>query len=241
MAVKTYSYSKGKNTKLSAHFTVKEFASISSNGKVWSDKVLVDTTLITMLEKLYDRLNCKYIIVNSGYRTPEHDRAVGGSGRGKHVEGKAADIVCYGKSGKAINAKIVCCVAQDLGFGGIANISSNFRAVHLDVRTGSKYMGDERISYNTVTSDFYSYYNITKSDVEKYTGTTTETIKVSYFGKFAGSTSSIVEALKAMGVSSSFTYRKKIATANGINGYLGTASQNTKLLNLLKQGKLIKP
>ncbi len=241
MAVKTYSYAKDKNTKLSAHFAVKEFASISSNGKLWSDKVLVDTTLIAMLEALFVRLNCKYIIVNSGYRTAEHDKAVGGSGKGKHVEGKAADVVCYDKNGKVINAKIVCCVAQDLGFGGIANISSNFCAVHLDVRTGSKYMGDERISYSTVTSDFYGYFKVSKKDVEKYTGTTTETVKTAYFKRFEGSTFSIVEALKAIGVNSAFSYRKKIAQANGIKSYVGTATQNTKMLELLKQGKLIKP
>ena len=241
MAVKTYSYSKDKNTNLSAHFKVKEFASTSSNGKVWSDKVLVDTTLIAMLEALFIRLNCKYIIVNSGYRTAEHDKAVGGSGKGKHVEGKAADIVCYDKNGKAINAKIVCCVAQDLGFGGIANISSKFRAVHLDVRTGSKYMGDERFGYNTVTNDFYSYFKVSKADVEKYTGTTVETVKVSYFNKYTGTSNSLVDGLKAVGANSAFSYRKKIATANKISGYIGTAAQNTKLLNLLKQGKLIKP
>ena len=35
--------------------------------------------------------------------------------------------------------------------------------------------------------------------------------------------------------------RKIIAKANGIEGYSGTAEQNTKMLNLLKQGKLINP
>ena len=40
---------------------------------------------------------------------------------------------------------------------------------------------------------------------------------------------------------STFSYRKKIAQANGIKNYIGTAAQNTELLNKLKQGKLIKP
>jgi len=51
---------------------------------------------------------------------------------------------------------------------------------------------------------------------------------------------SIVIALKQIKVDSSFTYRKKLANKNGIKNYEGTASQNTKLLNLLKKGKLIK-
>ena len=44
-----------------------------------------------------------------------------------------------------------------------------------------------------------------------------------------------------MGASTTFDYRKQIAAKNGISNYTGTSSQNTKLLNLLKQGKLIKP
>lgn len=51
---------------------------------------------------------------------------------------------------------------------------------------------------------------------------------------------SLVDALKEIGVDSSFNNRKKIAEKNNIYNYTGTATQNTKLLNLLKQGKLIK-
>ena len=35
--------------------------------------------------------------------------------------------------------------------------------------------------------------------------------------------------------------RKKIAAANGIKNYKGTASQNTKMLNMMKSGDLVKP
>ena len=52
---------------------------------------------------------------------------------------------------------------------------------------------------------------------------------------------SFVEALKKQGVNSSRAFRKKIAKANGIKNYTGTAKQNTKLLKLMKKGKLIKP
>ena len=62
-----------------------------------------------------------------------------------------------------------------------------------------------------------------------------------YFKKYTDDSGSIVDALKSIGATSTFTYRKKIAKANGIKTYLGTGSQNTKLLNLLKKGKLIKP
>ena len=49
---------------------------------------------------------------------------------------------------------------------------------------------------------------------------------------------SIVSALNEIGVDSSYDNRKIIAQKNGITNFKGTAEQNTKLLNLLKQGKL---
>lgn len=64
---------------------------------------------------------------------------------------------------------------------------------------------------------------------------------VKYFKKYTGKSGSIVDALNAIGEKSSYSYRKTVAKANGITGYIGTPSQNVKMLNLLKQGKLIKP
>lgn len=62
-----------------------------------------------------------------------------------------------------------------------------------------------------------------------------------YFKKYTGTSGSIADALKALGYISSYSYRKQIATANGIKLYVGSAKQNTQMLSLLKQGKLIKP
>ncbi len=64
---------------------------------------------------------------------------------------------------------------------------------------------------------------------------------VKYFKKYIGTTVSIVTALNSIGEKSSYSYRAKIAKANKITLYVGSAKQNTKMLNLLKQGKLIKP
>lgn len=50
---------------------------------------------------------------------------------------------------------------------------------------------------------------------------------------------SIVDALKEINIDSSFEYRSMLALKNGINNYRGSAYQNLKLLNLLKQGKLL--
>ena len=63
-----------------------------------------------------------------------------------------------------------------------------------------------------------------------------------YYPKYTGTTSSLVTALASVGEkNTSYMNRTRIAVANGINNYGGTATQNTQLLKLLKSGKLIKP
>lgn len=66
-----------------------------------------------------------------------------------------------------------------------------------------------------------------------------------YFPKYNGKSNSLVDALKSLGINSALSYRGKIAQANGIVKksalYIGLKSHNEKMLNLLKQGKLIKP
>lgn len=63
----------------------------------------------------------------------------------------------------------------------------------------------------------------------------------SYFKKCDSKYTSIVDALGSIGANSGYSYRAKIASANSIKGYVGTAQQNIALLALLKKGKLIKP
>ena len=63
---------------------------------------------------------------------------------------------------------------------------------------------------------------------------------VGYYPKYTGNTISIVDALKSVGVNSSYDNRSNIARKNGIINYIGSASQNLRLLQLLKEGKLIK-
>lgn len=72
-------------------------------------------------------------------------------------------------------------------------------------------------------------------------GAAVSSAKVEYFPKYKGYAVSIATALKEVGADGSYSYREKIAKANKIRSYLGTAGQNTKMLNLLKAGKLIKP
>lgn len=61
-----------------------------------------------------------------------------------------------------------------------------------------------------------------------------------YYPSCNSQTQSIVEGLKQIGVDSSYANREKIANLNGISNYTGSPEQNTTLINLLKNGKLIK-
>lgn len=85
-------------------------------------------------------------------------------------------------------------------------------------------------------------YNEVQTEVNRLLSSNSQPAvpKVEYYNKYSGNTVSIVVALNTIGVDSSYANRKNIAIKNGITNYSGTAAQNTKLLNLLKQGKLIK-
>ena len=74
----------------------------------------------------------------------------------------------------------------------------------------------------------------------KATAKTTPKTKTKTIKKTNYKGDSIVDGLKSVGVNSSYDNRKKIAKANGIKNYTGTAKQNTELLNKLKKGTLKK-
>lgn len=165
MAVKTYSLMKDGGRYCSTHTKVREMRC-----KDGSDKILIDEKLMEMIEKLFSALKCKKYIITSGYRNAAYDKKVGGNGMGQHTKGKAVDCYFYGADGKVISSKEVCCIAQDLGFKGIANINSKYQAVHLDVRTIGKYYGNEIYGTKNVTDNFYSYYGIDRYTLRKKYG-----------------------------------------------------------------------
>lgn len=157
MTVKNFSAS--DNTQLSEHFNVREFRCQCGQ----QHDTLVSDELVQKLEALRSALDCKSIVITSGYRCQAHDAAVS-TGRGQHTKGLAADICCYGQDGKPISSKIVCCKAQDLGFTGIANITEAYDCTHVDVRSSGKWYGNEVFGTGTATDDFYSYFGIRKNN-----------------------------------------------------------------------------
>lgn len=162
--IKKYEF--GDTTQLSPHFNAKEVRCKCSK----EHETLISTELIENLEKLYEKLDCSKIIVTSGYRCTTHDKNVGGNGTGQHTKGNAADICCYGQDGQPISSKTICCTAQDIGFTGIANIDTSYQYTHVDVRSGSKWYGDETKGNSSVTSDFYQYFGIKKETSDTIKG-----------------------------------------------------------------------
>ncbi|MCM1315598.1 MAG: D-Ala-D-Ala carboxypeptidase family metallohydrolase [Alistipes senegalensis] len=158
METKNYKYN--DTSMLAEHFSVSEFRCKCGG----THDTVINPELPEKLEKLYKALNCSAIVINSGYRCPTYSVNVGGSSSDYHTKGYAADIVCYDQSGNKISSKKVSCVAQGVGFGGIANIDSSYTATHVDVRTSNFWKGDEVVTSDySVTDDFYSYYDIPKS------------------------------------------------------------------------------
>lgn len=168
MSILKYNYNSQRNLFVSTHFQVKEFASIG-NGNLYTTDVLIDEYLIACLERIFNKLNATKAIISSGYRNAQCDKAVGGSGVGQHVNGRAVDICYYDKSGKPIPSKIVACVAYDMNeLNGIAPIDANY--IHLDNRQGSTYHGDEARGNSSYWSNPYLYFKVSSQDVAKYTG-----------------------------------------------------------------------
>ena len=132
--VKVYSKAKDGSKKLSANFSVREFA--CSDG---SDPVFISQELVEVLQKIRDHFK-KSVTINSAYRTPGKNKAVGGAAYSQHLYGTAADIV-VGSGSNKVSPKIVAVYAESLlpGKGGIG-IYSTF--THIDVRaTKSRWNG----------------------------------------------------------------------------------------------------
>lgn len=82
-----------------------------------------------------------------------------------------------------------------------------------------------------------------KTNVTSTTNASTDVSRetYTYFPVFKSSSCSIVDCLKSIGVDSSYSYRQRIASKNGVANYKGLAPQNDKLVSLGKKGKLVKP
>lgn len=134
---------------LSPHFDVSEFTCKCSKHCTANP----DPELITKLEKLFDLIGAKSIVITSGYRCPSHSLSVGGTYNDAHTRNIAADIVVYKKSGGQFTSEEIAECAEKAGFSGIGIISAT--SVHVDVRNTNNYVnghwfGDERTGNDNI-------------------------------------------------------------------------------------------
>jgi uncharacterized protein YcbK (DUF882 family) len=98
-------------------------------------KIVVHPCLAYMLQKIRDE-TCSPVIINSGFRCLEHNRAIGSQDTSRHVKGTAADIRSTELSAHELFDLIMD--MYDKGelpeLGGISLYSEGF--VHVDVDYG---------------------------------------------------------------------------------------------------------
>lgn len=95
------------------YFTIKELTKSSTAEAKGIDNTPtldVERNLTALVDNILDGVREIYgkpITVNSGYRCPELNKAVGGSTTSDHVKGFAADITCSNKKENAILFDII--------------------------------------------------------------------------------------------------------------------------------------
>ena len=122
-SVKGYSLAKDGNKALSTNFKVREFR--CQDG---SDVILIHPDLVKVLQKIRTHF-ARPVKLNSAYRTPSHNKKVGGETFSQHQYGTAADIVVTGVSPKKVAQYVETLLPNKGGIG----IYSNF--THIDCRS----------------------------------------------------------------------------------------------------------
>ena len=161
MAVKSYKYN--DKTQLTKHFKVSEWK--CKCGK--NHDIKIDEKMPILLENLLVKLGAAHGNIYSGYRCPEHDKKVGGSGKGPHTLGMGVDMRFVDSKGKPIKSSTVALTLEDMGHkygigyrsGSSSDASGN---IHIDTKN-RKWYGDESISHSLaiwqIKKGAYSFYD----------------------------------------------------------------------------------
>lgn len=122
--VNVYSKSKNGTERLENNFRVREFA--CNDG---SDKILIDTTLTSILQMVRNYFG-KPVRITSAYRTYFWNKTIGGAEGSYHCLGMAADIVVEGQNPLTVYQYL----DKVLGTWGGLIMYPNKGFVHVDTR-----------------------------------------------------------------------------------------------------------
>lgn len=119
-----------KNQRLTTNFMLSEFVRPQDMDVITPELLANIKRTADMLEFIRSLLGDKQIIITSGYRTPEHNKAVGGAENSWHIKGLAADFYVVGVRPKTVQYLL----REYVGGLGSANTFT-----HIDL--GGKYSG----------------------------------------------------------------------------------------------------
>ena len=108
---------------VSEHFKVREFAQKDYQ----CDKILIESELVEVLEDVRKHFN-KPVTINSGYRTAEYNKKIGGVKNSQHTKGTAADIKVSAIPAKEVQKYLQNKYPDKYGIGSYLNFT------HIDVR-----------------------------------------------------------------------------------------------------------
>lgn len=132
-----------------------------------------------------------------------------------------------------VRACIIYASGKDVGDFNTSNERSVILKSGLFKDVGSYKQGDTLYNGDILVTRTKGHTVIVVSGAKKSKG--------KYYPKYTGNSKSIVEALKAVGEDDvSKEHRAEIAKKNGFSNFKFTSEENSKMLSLLKKGKLKK-
>ena len=116
--------------KLTDNFSKHEFE--SKDGVDMPKRVLNNIKKLAIQLQIIREYTGLPITINSGYRSPEHNRSIGGSKGSQHKLGKAADIVIEGLSADTVYELVEDLIKKDiLNIKGLGKYDT---FTHVDIR-----------------------------------------------------------------------------------------------------------
>jgi uncharacterized protein YcbK (DUF882 family) len=116
--------------KLTSNFNKSEFD--SKDGAEMPKEVLANVKKLAKALQVIRNNTGKKITINSGYRSPSHNKSIGGASKSQHLLGNASDIVVEDHTPKQVYELIELLIEKgELPEGGL-KAYSNF--THYDIR-----------------------------------------------------------------------------------------------------------